>query len=277
MLPDPYIKPELQKYIQQKLAKIAQENNVSILLSVESGSRAWGFPSVDSDYDVRFIYVRPSNTYLSIKEYREVIETPIIHDNSLGVPFDLNGWDLRKALMLGVKSNHVLIEWLRSPIRYSAYETMPEDLLNFALEAANINYLKYHYDRLARNAWEQIQENKNDVKVKLYCYVLRPVMALQWISQYNKAPPMDMKSLCQTIAKDVILQKEIADLIDLKSQAKEADLIYRNHRLDSFIEFTLQNKPERPIELLKNENDFINKADLLFQKIINGFYKPSMQ
>lgn len=268
MLSEPHIEPSIQDYIQRKLMEIAQENDVRILLAIESGSRAWGFPSIDSDYDVRFIYARSAHAYLSIKEYRDVIETPIIHDNFLGVPFDLNGWDLRKALQLGVKSNPVLIEWLRSPIRYGVADTSAEDLLTFALETANPHALKYHYDRLARNAWEQIQQNAVEVKVKLYCYALRPVLALQWIMQYDKAPPMDMPSLCQGLIKEAVLQKAIAGLVDLKSKAKEGDLTPRNPILDSFIEGILQNKAERPIELAQNENNILEKADHLFQKII---------
>lgn len=76
------------------------------LIAVESGSRAWGFPSPDSDYDIRFIHIHPRDWYLSLQPGRDVIERPII-DN-----IDLNGWDLRKALGLLLKSNAVVSEWL---------------------------------------------------------------------------------------------------------------------------------------------------------------------
>lgn len=49
--------------IPEKLAEIENRENVRILHCVESGSRAWGFASPDSDFDVRFIYVRPKDFY----------------------------------------------------------------------------------------------------------------------------------------------------------------------------------------------------------------------
>lgn len=116
MIITPLISHEAKLHIQNKLQQVAKEQDVQILLAVESGSRAWGFPSKDSDYDVRFIYARKKNTYLSVKNYRDVIEVPVLYDDVLGVPFDLNGWDIRKALQLALKSNPVLIEWLVSPV-----------------------------------------------------------------------------------------------------------------------------------------------------------------
>ena len=96
----------------QKLHEIEQTEQIKILLAVESGSRAWGFDSPDSDYDVRFIYVRPRNEYLKLNKNRDVIELPI---NDL---LDINGWDLDKTLTLLYKSNPTLFEWFSSPIVY---------------------------------------------------------------------------------------------------------------------------------------------------------------
>ena len=102
----------MEKLICSKLHEIEKENNVKILLAVESGSRAWGFASPDSDYDVRFIYVRPKDDYLRLENVRDVIELPI--DDVL----DINGWDLQKTLRLLYKSNPTLFEWFSSPIVY---------------------------------------------------------------------------------------------------------------------------------------------------------------
>ena len=100
--------------INQALDHVEADDDVAILLAVESASRAWGFPSSDSDYDVRFVYVRPPDWYLSIdlEARRDVIEYPL-KDN-----IDLSGWDLRKALRLFRKSNPPLLEWLQCPIVY---------------------------------------------------------------------------------------------------------------------------------------------------------------
>ena len=106
------IAPEAYGYIRQQLLNLATREKVRILFAIESGSRAWGFPSADSDYDVRFVYARPRSDYASIREFRDVIETPLVHDAILCVPLDLNGWDVRKALRLALHSNPVLHEWL---------------------------------------------------------------------------------------------------------------------------------------------------------------------
>src|ERR1700722_1474100 len=116
------VSDKAKRYIQNKLEELAQTHNIKILLAIESGSRAWGFPSKDSDYDVRFIYSRPINDYLSIELPKDVIVTEITDDPFLGVPYDASGWDIRKTLQLALKSNSVLIEWLRSPVVYMANE-----------------------------------------------------------------------------------------------------------------------------------------------------------
>ena len=101
--------------IQEKLNQLEAEYGVQILLAVESGSRAWGFASPDSDYDVRFIFWHPKDWYLSVFEQRDVIELPV------DAVLDISGWDIRKALRLLWKSNAALIEWLNSPIVYRAH------------------------------------------------------------------------------------------------------------------------------------------------------------
>lgn len=102
----------MTELILNKLKQIEKDNNVKIILAVESGSRAWGFASPDSDYDVRFIYARPKNEYLRLDEVRDAIELPISDE------LDINGWDLQKALRLIYKSNPTLFEWFSSPIVY---------------------------------------------------------------------------------------------------------------------------------------------------------------
>lgn len=109
MIPD-----DIRREILQRLHTAEVEHGVRVLMAIESGSRAWGFASPNSDYDVRFIYVHPAHWYqaVDLEERRDVIEYPIVDD------IDLNGWDLRKALRLYWKSNPALVEWLQSPITY---------------------------------------------------------------------------------------------------------------------------------------------------------------
>ena len=123
----------MQDLILSELNRIEQDYHVQILFACESGSRAWGFPSSDSDYDVRFVYIRPTDWYLAIdvERKRDVIELPI--DDSL----DISGWDLRKALQLYYKSNPPLLEWLGSPIIYQEKYTVAQQLRNLAPEFYN--------------------------------------------------------------------------------------------------------------------------------------------
>ena len=106
--------PTVDEEIQRSIDEIEQSENVTVLYACESGSRAWGFHSQDSDYDVRFIYAHPPDWYLSVdlEKKRDVIERPILDD------LDVSGWDLRKSLQLFRKSNPPLLEWLDSPIVY---------------------------------------------------------------------------------------------------------------------------------------------------------------
>jgi uncharacterized protein len=103
---------EVFQRVRDALAQVETERNVRVLFACESGSRAWGFASRDSDYDVRFLYVHRRDWYLSVEDRRDVIERPIADD------LDVSGWELRKALRLLRKSNPPLFEWLKSPVVY---------------------------------------------------------------------------------------------------------------------------------------------------------------
>src|SRR5689334_17937962 len=176
MLDTPVIDAGIRAEIDRKLDAIERDHNVAILLAIESGSRAWGFPSIDSDYDVRFIYTHPSDAYFSIEVPAEVVECGV--EGAL----DIGGWDLRKALQLLVKSNAVLLEWLVSPVRYRESAALAEPLLALARETCHRPALAYHYDRLARRSFGNVlSTSSQDVRMKSYCYALRPALALLWM------------------------------------------------------------------------------------------------
>ena len=99
--------------IRKKLNEIEAANQVKILYAVESGSRAWGFASPDSDYDVRYVFIRPMEDYLRIDPLPDHIDGPLDEVQ------DYSGWDVKKALGLLGKSNPSLLEWLHSPIVYA--------------------------------------------------------------------------------------------------------------------------------------------------------------
>lgn len=172
----------MEQTIVRKLHEIEKNEHVRILLAVESGSRAWGFPSTDSDYDVRFIYIRQKEDYLRLEKTRDVIELPL--DDVL----DINGWDLQKTLRLFRKSNPTLFEWFSSPIVYMETpfaETFRTMMGNYFSTKRSL----YHYIHMAeKNRREYLEGDM--VKVKKYFYVLRPVLACRWILEKKTPPPM---------------------------------------------------------------------------------------
>ena len=108
----PLINPDKFSEINRILDTIEKDNGIRILYACESGSLAWGFPSPDSDYDVRFIYIRQRDDYLSLTPYEDNIKPVMIGD------IDVVGWDITKLLKLARKTNMTASEWINSPIVY---------------------------------------------------------------------------------------------------------------------------------------------------------------
>ncbi len=266
MIPRSTISDDARKIIQEQIKEFATEHNIRILLAIESGSRAWGFPSQDSDYDVRFIYAQTMDDYLSIKPERDVIEPKITHNALLGVPFDLSGWDIRKALRLALKSNPVLFEWLQSPICYAINQEVTQKIMHFAASVVDLKRVHYHYYQLAVSAWLQIEEDPQQVVLKRYFYALRPALAVQWVTTKSQIPPMDLSSLVRDTVKDKALENAILELVTLKSTAQEKAKIPHDSLIDSFIKHVLSEHriEQRPPVATSEYHD----ADLLFRRII---------
>ncbi|MCO6512746.1 MAG: nucleotidyltransferase domain-containing protein [Aridibacter famidurans] len=217
----------METEIQSSLDEIERTEGVRILFACESGSRAWGFESTDSDYDVRFIYVRPRDWYLSIEEGRDVIELPI--DDVL----DVSGWDLKKALVLMRKSNPPLLEWLRSPIVYRQDESATAKLRAMADKCYSPVSCFHHYLSMARGNFRDYLE-RDEIKLKKYFYVLRPVLACNWIEREIGPVPMEFEAMLNEIIPSGDLKNDIDDLLEKKMSAGELD---RGPRIDSIHEF----------------------------------------
>ncbi|SJZ77993.1 nucleotidyltransferase domain-containing protein [Selenihalanaerobacter shriftii] len=219
----------MREEILSELKKIEEQEHVKILYAVESGSRAWGFPSKDSDYDVRFIYIRPVEWYLSIDKKRDVLEYPI--NNKL----DISGWDLKKALSLFKKSNPAFIEWLSSPIVYIEEYSTIDKLRELNNKYFSIKSSIYHYLNMARgNYKDYLQRDK--VKIKKYFYVLRPILACQWLEANKTVAPMDFEELLETQISDMELYKEIKKLLKRKRVGEELDIEPKISIINNFIE-----------------------------------------
>lgn len=260
------IPADAQTYVTQRLEDLATREGVRILFAIESGSRAWGFPSADSDYDVRFVYIRPRADYLSVREFRDVIETATVDDAVLGVPLDLNGWDIRKALRLALTSNPVLHEWLVSPIRYADSDSAA--IRAFAAKAADPAAYRYHYDRLCRGAWSDVCADPDRAMVKRYCYALRPALMLAWLAHHDILPPMDVHSLCAGLALSEETLSALAELFSRKRSGGEKDLIPRVPALEALITSQLETSAPRPFRPDLSRHPLLSAADDLFNSLV---------
>lgn len=218
--------------ISEQLSEIEQSRDVRVLYACESGSRAWGFPSADSDFDARFIYVHPRDWYLSVFERRDVIELPI--EELAGSVYDVNGWDLRKVLRLLAKSNPVLLEWLRSPLRYRVDEAFHAELLDLAARHFSLKAGHYHYFHMARKNFNEHLRGEQ-VKLKKYFYVLRPVLACQWIERERSAPPMTLVELLDELLPSGLLRDEILHLRERKMSGDELGEAEPNPAIQAFL------------------------------------------
>jgi uncharacterized protein len=254
------IDPAIRRRIDNALDRIERDESVRIIVAAESGSRAWGFPSPDSDYDARFIYVRRLADYLSIEPPRDVIEAPI--DGLL----DVNGWDVRKALQLLCKSNAVLIEWLVSPIRYRSQAAWPDRLLALARASCHLPALAYHYDRLARRAYADV-EAADAVAIKRYCYALRPALALHWIRRRREPPPMDLASLLEGVKVSRAVRSAAERLVEHKARTAERDRIGRVVALDRYIADALADRADQP-SFAADKRETIARANALFAALV---------
>lgn len=220
----------MQLNVEKKLKMIEEKYDVKILLAVESGSRAWGFASDDSDFDVRFIYVRSVNDYLKLEKQRDVIELPI------DAVWDINGWDLNKTLRLMAAGNPTLFEWLNSPIIYKTTKQV-QDLKVLADSYFNAEKAANHYLNLAKKNYAGMQGDK--VKAKRYFYVLRGVLACQWILGKKSIPPVLFTCLMDELLSDD-LKQVCLNLMSIKRDSNESECIDRILCLDEYIESQLE-------------------------------------
>ncbi len=211
----------MEELIRSKLREIEQKEHVKILHAIESGSRAWGFASPDSDYDVRFIYVRPKEFYLRLDKTRDVIEWQL--DKTL----DINGWDLKKALTLLHKSNPTLFEWSSSPIVYKTTEewaTISAVIDRYFVAKSGL----YHYLSTAKSNYREYLQGES-VRLKKYFYVLRPLLACNWILEKGTPPPMPFHKLMDQCLEPA-LKPEVLRLLELKRNTPE---LGEGHRIDA--------------------------------------------
>jgi len=263
------IQEEMKRTIRQELERIERDQQVKIIYACESGSRAWGFPSQDSDYDVRFLYVRPLEWYLSIEEQRDVIEVPISDQ------LDINGWDLRKALKLFRKSNPPLLEWLQSPIRYDERYSVAEHIRALSPLTFSPKSCMYHYLNMAKGNFRDYLQGER-VKIKKYFYVLRPLLACGWIERHNTMPPMEFEQLVdELIPANTSLYIEIAELLRRKKSGDELDLEPQLPAIHSFLKERIAWYEQRAAAMAHETVVDVAKLDRIFRAALDEVWAAS--
>jgi uncharacterized protein len=214
---DAELQAEAVAAIDERLEAVSRQHGAMVLLAVESGSRAWGFPSPDSDYDCRFIYVREQADYLSLSPPRDVIEFPT--DPVL----DVNGWDLAKALRLLLKGNAVVIEWLTSPIVYAGSADFRDEAMTLAESVADAGAIARHYLHLGARQRRIYFNDSRNIALKKIFYALRPAIALRWLRLHpgRAVAPMHFPTLVGECDLDAGIVSIVEDLLARKAVTRE--------------------------------------------------------
>jgi predicted nucleotidyltransferase len=258
------IEPGVRAHIEATLAGVARTEGARVLYAAESGSRAWGFGSPDSDYDVRFLYVHPRDWYVSLDEKRDVIERPL--DEQL---VDLAGWDIRKALRLLLRSNPALCEWLTSPIRYIDDAPLRTELAAMFDAHASPHALAYHYWSIARGQWNREVGQKTEVRLKKYFYVVRPLLSLEWVAGKATPPPMHIDALIAAVPIPAAARKALDDLLALKRNTPEVGTGRRIGALDDWAKDRLATLDPGRLGLRDSpREDMREAADRLYRRLI---------
>lgn len=197
----------MHNVILNAIAEIEEKEKVKILYCAEAGSRATGLFSTDSDYDARFIYMRSKTDYLRLEPLRDVIEWQC--DGTL----DISGWDIRKALTLGYRSNPTLLEWINSPVVYAQTEDW-QPIANVIKEFFSQKKTLLHYLSMAKSNYDTAFRSDR-LKFKKYFYVLRPLLSAEWVLTKNEMPPLEFEKLTELLPEGEI-KETVSSLVTAK-------------------------------------------------------------
>lgn len=249
----------MEEIIGEKLSEIEKAENVKIIHCIESGSRAWGFASPDSDYDVRFIYVRPAEYYLRLDKTSDIIEWQL--DDVL----DINGWDIKKALLLLHKSNPTLFEWNGSPIVYRTTEQWKKvsDIINgYFIKKSGV----HHYLSTAKSNFREYLKGER-VRLKKYFYVLRPILACRWIINEQTPPPMLFSELAERYL-DNEVKPEVENLLRIKTQTPEITMGKRINALNRYLDKNIEELTELVKDMPEEKSGDWQELNRLFLYLI---------
>lgn len=251
----------MKQKIQDYLKQLEKDKKIKILLACETGSRAWGFPSPDSDYDVRLIYKHSTDWYLTLTDKKDSIEL-MLADNEI----DITGWDVRKSLRLLRKSNAALLERIQSPYIYYGDEAFRQELNQIAPSCYSRIATLHHYLNLARRFYGDISEGK-DYKLKSFFYALRSAVACCWIAARVEIPPIEFSKMLAGLSIDEKLIQRIAELIKLKATKSESYRHQGETELFDFIKANIQ-QAEQVSKSLPGAKFSSEELDTFFKKTI---------
>lgn len=271
------IDKDVYHYVNQELNKIEKEFDIHILYAVESGSRGWGFANEDSDYDVRFYYIRPLYDYLSIDKKRDVIDINDLGRRKYEYNLDLSGWDITKVLQLHRQSNPNLREHMLHDMVYRGNCDFLKDLPDF-----DITTLKHAYGSMTYNNYmKYINGARTDDfsprVVKTYCYCIRQILAWILIDKYNDVnAPINIDIILdrfkdEDIISDGLLQ-DMRDLVDFYRSGCKSNKLSEEKilRLREWIYTYLQ--VTKTVQDKKRELPDIEIYNIAFRKVINEVY-----
>lgn len=252
--------PEMIRRVREELDAIARTEEVVVLLAVESGSRAWGFASQDSDYDVRFLYLRTPCWYLSIDSASrpDVLEYPFANG------LDISGWDLRKALLLLRKNNPPILEWLKSPVTYVENTTVPDRLRRLAESRFQATASFFHYLHMAQGNLREYLQGET-VWRKKYFYVLRPLLAIRWLERHRSPVPVEFQTLLDACLDPGELADAIRVLMAQKIAGVEMDRGPRIPVISEFVARELKRHEDSPLAAAGHRLPPLDDYDRVFR------------
>ncbi|MCF8379914.1 MAG: nucleotidyltransferase domain-containing protein [Bacteroidales bacterium] len=252
----------MEEKIKKYLSDLEKEKGIEILLACETGSRAWGFPSPDSDFDVRIIYKHQKDWYLSLTEEKDTIEY-FLENNEI----DISGWDLRKSLRLLWKSNPPLLERIQSPIIYK----VDKDFLTGITSVAQKTYSRiatiHHYLSMAKKAFEEVV-NSEEYKLKKFFYALRASVACLWIIEKEEIPPIEFGKMLSGLDLPENLKARIGELIEIKSTISEAYLHNGENELIEFMKSCIE-RTDSESQNLPSSKGQISELNEFFRQILD--------
>ncbi|RSD25382.1 nucleotidyltransferase domain-containing protein [Mesobacillus subterraneus] len=265
----------MKEHISSVLRQIEQEFNVKILHACEAGSRALGFHSQKSDYDIRFIYLHNLEWYLSIDQGRDVIEIPRHDTISIHVDplLDVSGWELRKALRLFRKSNPSLLEWLHSSIVYKDDFGIAEKMRALEKEVFSVKPYFYHHLNLAKSNFKN-QSKSDDADLKPYLYMVRSVLAAKWAAAHRNIPPVNLNDLLRSLP-DSPVKTEAMNILAIKKSGNSISQV-KNSILHEYIKSELVQMESYGKHLSENTSDHTESLNSLFQLALEHVWDPEI-